>query len=243
MRCVAVGTALLIAATLPLSGCGQKHPVAYEPPISISDLVTGVPAPDNAYMLLVNEQTEGRFTCPLAIAKLVPDDTPNGCQLAFQATRNDEQAYWTEQVRGVIEVSHVLFLSPRSTRPEGQSIDALCTAADRLGAALLLVYAPNGVGPNSAQVLGVLYDVSTQRALATLHASSRILDDDGEEASPNHKKGDHRDVDARFQAQRQFERHTLACLRELMHRDSPPTKTQPHRWQTPVLERWWVWDR
>jgi hypothetical protein len=25
-----------------------------------------------------------------------------------------------------------------------------------------------------------------------------------------------------------------------MHRDTPPTTTQPNKWQQPFIERWWI---
>lgn len=232
----------LVLAVL-LTSCHERQRVTYGPPLHMDELVAGLPAPENDFTLLVDQQTEGRFGCPLAVAKLTPDANASDDPLVLASLCSNEQAYWTEQMRGVLAIRKLVFLRPRSTRPEGHSVDTLCATTLRLGAPLLLAYAPRQLGPNSAQVLGVLYDAGSQQPLATVQASSRLLDDDGDEVSPNHKHGDHRNQDAAYQAQRKFEEHTLACLRELIHRDSPPATTQPHKWQQPFFERWWLENR
>ena len=231
---------VLLSVTLLLSGCHERHAASYDRPIRMDDLAPGLSAPENSFVLLADAHTEGRFACPIAIAKFEPA-TENGSEgLTLVPLQSHEQAYWTEQMRGVAAVQELVFLRPRSTRPEGQSLTALCDAAKRLGAPLLLIYATSGFGPNSARVLGVLYDTETRQPLATLGASSIILDAEGEEISPASERGDHRNGDARYLAQREFEGHALACLRELIHRDSRPTTTQPHRWSQPFIERWWI---
>lgn len=233
---------VLIAAVSGLPGCASQEPViTYEPTVAMADLAPGVPSPDNTYRLLADEPTRGRFACGLAVAKFVPHDNDNGLNLEFEAMRPAEQAYWTEQFRGVWAIRKVMFLSPFTVRPNEPTVDNLCATANELGASLLMVYTPNGLGPNSAQVLGVLYDVPTRAAVAALHASSRFIDlEEGVEVSPNQEKGDHRDIDARYQAQREFEEHVLACVAELIRRDTPPPTTQPHRWHKPLVERWWI---
>ena len=227
----------LVAYACVLGGCGEKKAaVVYERPLNMDDLARGVPPSDNAHTLLTDRRTEGRFACVLAIAKM----RPGADELDFVQMSPPEQSYWVEQMRGVTTLRKLTFLRPRSTRPFGHDVPRLCETADRLGAPLLLVYAPNGVGANSAQVLGVLYDAATHQPLASLHASARFLNEEGQEVSPNEEKGDHRDDDARYQAQRAFEGHVLACVRDLMSLDDQPATTQPHRWQQPFVERWWI---
>jgi len=240
MCCSATRVVPLTLAALALAGCGGKPQVAYSPPVELGDLTAGLAAPDNTYVLLADEPTEGRFACALAIARLTGGEESGGERTVLVATQPNEQAFWTEQMRGIPAIRELLFLSPRSTRAEGEGVPHMCAAAERLGAALLLVYAPNVLGANSAEVLGALYDTSSHEVLATLHASSTILDEDGRQVSPDPLRGDHRASDARYQAQRKFESYALACLRELIQRDAPPATTQPHKWKKPWNERWWV---
>jgi hypothetical protein len=229
---------LLVAS---LAGCHEKKQIAYWPAVRMDDLAAGAPVPNGDFVLLVDQQTEGRFGCMLAIAKLVPGTDQTAGVLALASLHPNEEAYWAEQMRGVAAIQKLVFLRPRSIRPEEQSTATLCDTAVRLGAPLLLVYAPGESGPNSAEVLGVLYDAGSQQIIATLRAASQRLNAKGEEVAPDRKRGDQRDHDAHYQAQREFESHTLACLRELMHRDSKPTTTQPNRWEQPFFERWWLW--
>ena len=70
-----------------------------------------------------------------------------------------------------------------SVVPDRPGPDTLRAAAAARNATLMLLYAPNRYGPNSAQVLGVLYDVPSGQPLATLHASATLLDEEGEEVS------------------------------------------------------------
>lgn len=234
-------TALLIVAASGLPSCADKPHMVYEPPIMIEDLVPGVTVPENTYALLTDDRSAGRFACALAIAKFAPRENGDGAyHLEFEATRPSEQAYWVQQFRGVSAVQGLTFLSPLSVRPEGPTLENLCATALRLGAPLLLVYAPNGLGPNSAQVLGVLLDARTGRPLGTMHAASQFLNYEGIEESVEDLPGDRRIVDARYQAQRSFEEHVLACVRNLIHTDGPPPTTQPHEWQKELAERWWV---
>ena len=234
---------VLLSAALLLGACHSRHAVRSERPIRMDDLAPGLSAPEDSFALLTDSHTTGRFACPVAVAKFVPPDADSAAGLSLVSLPPNEQAYWTEQMRGVAAVQELIFLRPRSTKPEGQSLAVLCAASKRLGAPLLLVYAASGCGPNSARVLGVLYDSETCQPLATLGAASRILDPEGEEVSPNAERGDHRRNDARYLAQREFEEHALACLRELIQRDAPNTTTQPNRWNQPFIERWWVHQR
>jgi len=240
------GIALALLTMLGLwAGCHESQPqLTVEPRLDMSDLAAGLSSVESGFTLLADQQTEGRFSCALAIAKFVASDNGQHGALEFVTLPPNEESYWLEQMRGVLAVQELVFLRPRTTRPEGQSVAALCDAARRLKAPLLLVYAPNGLGPNSAQVLGVIYDTASRVALATLRSTSRIVDAGGAETSPQNKRGDLRDRDARCVAQREFEGYVLACLRELIHRDQPPATTQPHEnWDRPFIERWWIQSR
>jgi hypothetical protein len=232
-------------AAAMLSGCAAREPVRYyRPALNMSALGTDLEKPDQPFALLIDQHTEGRFACPLAIAKFASQEQTSDGAVTFVALHPNEESYWTEQMRGVLAVQELIFLRPRTIRPEPQSVPALCESAQRLKAPLLLVYAPTDTGPNSAEVIGILYATDTQRALATLRSAARFLDDEDEEASVGRTHGDQRPYDSRYQAQRDFERYTLACLRELIHRDSRSTTTQPHDiWDKPFIERWWIHQR
>jgi hypothetical protein len=231
-------TALLALSVL--TGCQHAGPVAYQPPIRIDALSAGLDAPDNAYRLLTAEQTEGRFACGLAIARLgLRQEGPDGPpQVVTMQPR--EQAFWGETFLGVRTIRDLSFLSPISLRPEQEGIAGLCVAARRSGATLLLVHWPNVLGTNSSEVLGVLYDVGTHTPLATLHASARCTNSDGVEESPDDEIGDHREADAGFQAVRAFQQRTRTCLIELAELDAPVPTPQPHEWDTERDLRWWL---
>jgi hypothetical protein len=239
---VGVREALPLAILASLCGCGRPTAIMYEPQLQMDDLAPGLQAPDNAYVLLTDQPTHGRFACGLAVAKFAPAHGDGPLELV--ALKPNEQAYWAEKLTGISAIRELAFLTPVNTRSRGQGVEALCATAQRLEASLLLVYAPNRFGINSAQVLGVLYDVQERTPLATLHTSAQILDEDGEEEPLAEKRGDQREIDAAYCAPRAFEAQTVACLLELVGRDMPTATTQPHRWQVPEFdERWWIPSR
>jgi hypothetical protein len=230
-----------------IAGC-KMPPRAVEPPppapepsprVTFADLAPGVTPPAGDFALLADIHSAGRFSCSLAIAKFVPQ-AGAAQALTFVAIPRNEQAYWLEQMVGVEAIRDVQFLRPITTRPEGQELSALCAAARKLKAPLLLVYAQDFPDAHDAAIWGVLYEAGGGRALATLHAAQQSASIDPNAVPLDSLVGDHRGADPRFQAQRAFEAHTLACLRDLIHLDQPPPSTQPHRWQTPLIERWWI---
>lgn len=217
---------------LCLVGCATHHAPTFERPVAFSELASGLPTPTNDFQLVSHQASVGRFACGLALAKLTVPPTA-GQPLQLVASESTEQAWWTEQLRGVTAIRELIFLRPTAIRGDGEGIPALCAAARTMAAPLLLVYVPNHTAPYSAQVLGVIYDAETEQPLATLHAAAKDTagaaenDDDELDAAP-------------LLAARQFERNTLGCLSELTRQDSASPTTQPHQWQQPLIERWWL---
>ena len=228
---------LLSLITLTMLGCAPRARV-YERQIHMHELAADVAEVDNTYRLEVAEQTRGRFACSLAMAKLVPGGEVGSVNLVEMTPA--EEARWIDAVCGLTELRDLQFLSPLSVVPEQPATATLCAAAAARGATLMLLYAPNRYGPNSAQVLGVLYEVASGRPLAALHASASFLNEEGEEVSVDLKIRDERDQDAYYQASRAYEQHLVQCLGELIRQDSLPPTTQPHRWETPPSRRWWL---
>ena len=231
-RAVSTTMTLALLAAL-LSGCQHTPAATYEPRLTMASLAPGLDAPDNTYLLQVDDQTQGRFPCSLAVARLaLPEIEPNGDLVTAEMSPGDE-AYWTEAFRGVSAIRDLRFLDRRSLKDDGGGISGLLAAARRIEAPLLLVHAPNRYGPNSAQVLGVLYDVETKGPIAALHTSAHRLNEDGLETAPEEEKGDRRLYDACYQAGRAFEHQAVDCLRDQFRRDELPHEPQPHHW-TPL---------
>jgi hypothetical protein len=229
---------LALSLILTMPGCASEAPRVYERQIHMRELAADVAPVENAFRLDVVEPTRGRFACSLAIAKLVPTDEAGSVNLVPMTPA--EEAYWVNAVCGLVEVRDLQFLSPLSVVPDKPDTETLRAAAAAREATLMLLYAPNRYGPNSAQVLGVLYDVASGRPLAALHASANFLDEEGQEVSVDPETGDHRDRDAYYQASRAYEQHLIECLGQLIRSDSAAPTTQPHRWETPPSQRWWL---
>lgn len=238
----------IVLAVGLLVGCAHKDgaPVTYDPPACLNDVSADLAAaessvPPDGYRILTNEATAGRFACDVAVARFGRQTVGDGTTVQLVAPTPAEQAYWAQRFRGVRQVRALTFLTPKTVRLDGDSVEALCAAAAELGAPLLIVYARSVTGPNAANVVGVVYRTSDAAVLATMRSQGegpatlgeddKLLDD---------TPGDHRDVDERFQVQRRFEDHAFACIRDLVHADRPAPSTQPHDWQQPFVERWWM---
>ena len=221
-------------------GCAPRMEIVYGPRIEMSDLAAQVQPPDNGYVILNRQQTQGRFACSLAIAMFAPCVGPSPDRLELVAMHAADEAWWIEILRGVTEVQDTQFLTPESVRPETPSVDVLCKRAARRDAPLLLVFAPNRFGPNAAQVFGVIYDTASRTPLASLHAARTLHDDDGDEHAVDNEIGEHRGEDAVFRTRRQFEQHVLTALGELIAADRPEVAPESHQWRQPLEERWWL---
>ena len=79
-----------------------------------------------------------------------------------------------------------------------------------------------------------------ERVKAPMFLKTVRLDEEGEEVSVDQETGDRRENDAYYQASRAYEQHLISCLGELIRLDSATPSTQPHRWETPPSQRWWV---
>ncbi|MFH1746364.1 MAG: hypothetical protein ABIG44_04895 [Planctomycetota bacterium] len=224
--------ALVALILTTLIGCHRPPVTVYEDRLDMDQLATGMSAQDNQYCLLVGQQTTGRFPCTLAIAQYAP--TAGVAEaLSVMDMKPADEATWSETFRGSIAVRDLRFISPRSLKATGEDRAGAIRAARLAGARLLLVHAVNRYGPNSAQVLGVLYETDTGQPLATLHTSANYVNEEGVEVAVDDESGDQRARDARYQAVKAFEHQAFACLADQVQRDTAPGTIEEHRW-TPL---------
>jgi hypothetical protein len=236
--------AVLAAIITPMIGCQAKVPIACQRQLAPDLFTPGLQPAENSYRLLIEPQSKGVFPCTLAIARVEPDESAAGDFLLAQAPTSEpalrltvaemspaEQARWAEAFRGMLAIRDLRFLGPLSLKDRGNGTPGLLRSAARIDASFLLTYLVNRFGPNSAQVIGVLYDVGTARPVAVLHAYRQYLDEEGREIAVEAKPGDQRQIDAIYQATAQFEDLTVACMRELLRGDRPTEEKRPHRWR------------
>jgi len=246
-----VFSAAVLAATVTLLiGCQPKVPIGYQRQLAPDLFTPGVEPAENSYRLLIEPQSEGAFPCTLAIARVEPDESAAGDFLLAETPTSEpalrltvakmspaEQARWTEAFRGMLAIRDLRFLDPLSLKDRGNDTTGLLRTAARVDASFLLTYLVNRFGPNSAQLIGVLYDVGTTRPVAVVHAYRQYLDEEGREVMVDVKPGDQRQIDALYQATARFENLTVACMRELLRGDRPAEEKRPHRWK-PLCPFW-----
>ncbi len=218
-----------LGVMLCFAGCrAPLPPPACDARVDFTVFGPDVPRTENGYRLVGDHPTQGRFPCTLAIARL---ERASGSTDAFAVVDVSpfEQAHWVETFRGCRPIRDLCFLSARQVKLAGDPITGLLTAARGIQAQLLLLHVPNHYAPHTVQVIGVVYEVASGRPLAALHAESDLppLEED-EPLDELH--GDHRAVDPRYQAARQFEQTALACVGAQVNLDHVPADKQPHRW-------------
>jgi hypothetical protein len=241
-------------ALLATCAC-RSNPPAREEQLVVADLAAGIDDPDNDCVVLVTGSCGVRFPATLAIAELSaiaakggPEtdaakpasdsvspahpyaNAPPDCGFQLRAVSPADQGRWVEAFRGVVSIRDLRFLSPVDLKCRGECLPALVSAAQRAGAGLLLTYAPNRCGPNSARSPGIIYGVQARQPVAKLQAQMQFLNDEGVECAVDDQPGDYREEDAVFQTAREFERRCVACICELARQTPTDTTLQPHRW-------------
>jgi hypothetical protein len=227
---------LLIAVTGLLGGCATAPPRAYDAPVNLADFARELKVPDEGYLLFARA-TEGRFPCTLAVSKLTTRQDPFGCGVMIYECGLEpaEQARWTTTFRGSNQVRDLVFLTPITLQPAEADRSARCVTADRLGAPLLLEYVANQLGPNSAELTGIIYDTATCEVLATLNVYRVQTDAKGIEQPPGviaeeRAVADARPFDAFHQAREVFHQAARAAVQELVALDNRPERKEQHRW-------------
>lgn len=227
-----------LLGVLAITACQEPPKIDVQRVVKFDELSPGITRVENGYITFDNEPTTGRFSSGLAISKL--DLEAEADKLVCVQMTPREQAFWGRTLEGVSEVRGLYFLGPVDVKPDRPTTTRLCKAARNQNAGLLLLYASNRYGENAAQKLGILYDTYTAAPVAVLHAERRFVDQEGLEVAPEGVTGDQRELDAQYQAMRAFEQELIDCLSELIELDRPTPATQPHRWQTPPGQRWWL---
>jgi hypothetical protein len=229
--------ALISGGLLALTGCATtEKPVAYDPPLVVEDFAANYDFPEEGFRLLADAST-GRFATALAISRYSTRQDPFGCDVMVHecGLSPREQAYWVSTFRGAQKVRSLVFLSPTTLQVAAPGKSARCITADALGAKLLLEYVPTRLGPNSAEIMGVIYDAKTAEPVATLRASRVIVGTAGYEVPPGEladeqDADDVRPYDAYYQASRAFEQSAYDAVAQLIQLDEPLPQKERHRW-------------
>lgn len=231
----------LIALTLLGNGCADEPEIVlYSPPVQLTDFSDPLPLPEEGFLLLQDSDTTGRFSCAMALVKIEALAEEIDFEIQVAPFSMNEQAYWTETYRGINGITDLVFIGPTTVKAAPRPLSVLCDAASGHGAQLLLAYAPAQIGPNSAHLVGVMYDTERCAALATFRETLTLRNGEGDEITAEElsleRELPRREVDAYYIASRRFEDATLMLMRELLLMDSPGER-QDQRWGPPVRLR------
>ena len=180
---VLAGTAVWLTA----GGCEKQEDevefLATDPVVQWQNLeLPEATAPEDAYVLLVEEATTGLFPAAVAVARVrarYVDDADSATGLELQDEPEVELLPWNSLLDDQRVVSGAFPIMPIVLEGADVTVGHLLTAADEMEATVCLVYATAELSENESEVRGALYDTRNRCPLAVLHARARI-DDLGE---------------------------------------------------------------
>lgn len=230
---------LILAVVLTtVSGCQKRErPVVLgtSPAVSWTDLtVAQASGVQDGYRLAVSEATRGVFPASLAVARLAVGSDGAGGGMGLRLAMKPEVDFlsWNSVFDDFRSVSEVFPLKAMALDGAGVKVGSLLDGADSLRAGMLLVYAEVSCSESDSEVRGVLYEVSTRRLLALVHASAHVdmpIASD-EEADRKIPLEDHVSRDPRLLSIRTFEHTMRECLLALMANDESTAPVAPEGW-------------
>ncbi len=212
---------LMAAVLLSVVGCSQHNDEVFAPPpepAGWSDLSAGAPiASQDGFRLLNPQSTEGLFPASIAVARLAQSDG----QLVLAMKPEVDFLAWNSVFDDYRGISEVFPMNVKDLDGGAVSAENLLTAAKALEAGMLLLYTESRTQFDRCSMSGVLYDVRSRTALASIHATSLISDPVAPEdrLARTASATTLEDRDPRLVAVGTFEAYVRNCLRGLMDKD------------------------
>lgn len=228
---------MVLAAGVVMSGCARKERPHFEPThpvVGWAELSGGHDvAVAEGFRLLVAEPTKGVFPTSIAVARLAATAEVNGAEVLALDTRPEvDFLAWNSCFDDLRPVSEVFPVNARAMNGEAIAVPTLLDNAAALRAGMILAYSEERQTPQRYELRGVLYEVATRRALASLHAIGFVqapVAPDEEYAGDD--PADHFErVDPRELARKEFRQYARECLLALMAKDEAAEPVAPEGW-------------
>lgn len=223
LRWIAAGAGLVLLA----SGCGEKRVKVWTPqPLIHWDHLSAQPVGTvhNGYRIMAPRPTHGLFPASLVVTRVgveLSDDPGEATHVFLLTDPRNELLQWNRALDDQMAISEVFPVVERDLggwRADPEQILATFRALD---AQLGLIYGVNELSDTESEMIGILYEIKSQQALASLHAQAVTVVPLEEEKSD--KPADLWETDCRALVRKQFERFVHACIRELILHDEPET--------------------
>ncbi len=229
---------LSLGAFSGVPGCAPKPEVvewAPGPKVTWPCVTTApVPLVTNGYRILVRQPTSGLFPASMAVTRVaLQPSTDEGSRIEanLYADPKNEFLQWNRTLDDQMAVSEVFPIIQRDLGGGEVSPEQVLAACRALHARLGLIYAVNELTPVETEMFGTLYDATTTKPIAVLHAYAvSVPPPPGEE---DKKPKDLWKVDSRALVRAKFEQYVHACLRELIIHDEREVTEAPAGW-TPL---------
>ncbi|MCB9850686.1 MAG: hypothetical protein H6817_08265 [Phycisphaerales bacterium] len=222
---------------LIVAGCEKKAEYTFYPtyPVVTWDQLAERPNVDvdDGYRVLTSGMTQGVFPTSLAVARLVAQRGLNDENvLMLDMKPQVDFLAWNSNFDDFRAVSEVFPMNQMAMDGDAVNIHTLLENSADLRAGTLLVYSEESDSPERYQIRGVLYDVKTQQALASLHTAAYVQDPIAPDAElePDESVEHLDDRDPRLIAIRRFDLLSRACLMALMSNDESAAPTAPDGW-------------
>jgi len=185
------------------------------------------------YRLLVHEPTKGVFPTSVGVARIAATGEIGGVETLTLNTRPEVDFLdWNSCFDDLRPVSEAFPINIMGMNGDPVAVGTLLDNAHALRAGMVLAYSEEQPTLERYEIRGVLYQVSTKRALASIHAVSYVQKpvDPDERYSGSDPADNLERVDPREDARHTFEQDTRACLLALMAKDEPADTVKPEGW-------------
>jgi hypothetical protein len=171
------------------------------------------------------------FPTDVAVTRVAKVSTDDGGETAeLYADPRNEFLRWNSVFDDQMAVSEVFPVQQRDLAGAPAEPGQIIAASRGLDADMTLIYAVNELAANETEMFGVLYEVSTAKPLAAVHAraSAPPCDADCPDAGdPYHAWA----TDSRVLVRDRFAELAHDCMRELILHDQPVSTPAPEGWK------------
>ena len=209
--------------------------------VSIKSTDLGVPKeamPKTGTLQLGNEPSRGRFPTGVGVIRVYAamDETRGRRYLRVAKMEPAQGVYWNQLLVDLPPVREVKILRSWSFDPRGAQWENVLSQSAGVNCDLCVMYASVDDTEADAELIGVLWEVPTQKVLATYRVTVIMPRDDDdeeeEEASRKYKHGGKWKCEADFRADSEFRTLVRNTLWDLTQQDQKAPTTQPNPWHT-----------
>ncbi len=225
-------TALAVGALT--HGCAEKHVDAWTPKplVQWADIsARGVAIPTNSYEITTPKPTHGLFPAAMSVSRIAitdgDEENPMPRPRLLRDPRN-EVLQWNSAFDDQMAISEVFPIAQCDLGGSDAYPEQVLAAMHALNAQIGLVYGMNELSESETEMIGVLFETSSGKPVASFHAQAVSKHPSKEERDRDPE--DLWECDSKALVRERFERIVHTCVRKLIANDLPADVETPEGW-------------